>query len=166
MHAGAAARVTIRCGRADDEAALVAIDRATWSPYMTPMPKPGEAFFNERTQPENVVVAERDGAAVGYAKIEHPTPFPASDHVWEITGLAVDPAAQSAGLGRALMDALIKEARGRGGRRLTLRVFAVNERARRLYEQLGFQVEGILRSEFRVGDDYLDDVLMALDLTR
>ena len=24
--------------------------------------------------------------------IEHPTPFPSSDHVWTITGLAVDPA--------------------------------------------------------------------------
>jgi RimJ/RimL family protein N-acetyltransferase len=50
---------------------------------------------------------------------------------------------------------------------MTLRVFAANERARRLYERLGFEVEGVLRDEFMVGrGEYVDDVLMALDLTR
>jgi RimJ/RimL family protein N-acetyltransferase len=55
----------------------------------------------------------------------------------------------------------------RGGRRITLRVFGPNERAQRLYRRLGFELEGVLRQEFRVGDDeYVDDLLMALDLTR
>ena len=50
---------------------------------------------------------------------------------------------------------------------MTLRVFAPNERARRLYERLGFETEGILRGEFMVGDqEYVDDLFMALDLTR
>jgi RimJ/RimL family protein N-acetyltransferase len=43
-------------------------------------------------------------------------------------------------------------------------VFAPNDRARRLYERCGFEVEGVLRGEFRAGDDYVDDVLMALTL--
>jgi RimJ/RimL family protein N-acetyltransferase len=44
-------------------------------------------------------------------------------------------------------------------------VFAPNERARRLYERLGFEIEGVLRREFMVGDqEYVDDVLMARDL--
>ena len=166
MQAGTAAGLTIRLGRPDDESALSRIDRATWSDLSSPAPPPDAArtFFSERTLPEDVLVAERDGIVVGWAKIEHPTPFRSSDHVWTITGLAVDPAAQGGGVGRALVEALADEARSRGARRLTLRVFAPNERARRLYERCGFAVEGVLRGEFRAGDDYVDDVLMALTL--
>ena len=162
------AGIAIRLGRPDDEAALSRIDRATWSELTAPAPMPAEArsfFGGDGPRPEDVLVAERDGTVLGWAKIEHPTPFPSSQHVWHVTGLAVDPQAQRMGVGRALVEALIDEARKRGGRRLTLRVFAPNEPARRLYERLGFEVEGTLRGEFRVGDDYVDDVLMALDLS-
>ena len=37
--------------------------------------------------------------------------------------------------------------------------------ARGLYEAAGFEVEGVLRGEFLLEGDYVDDVLMALDLT-
>ena len=158
--------MNVRPARLEDEAALLEIDQATWSPMSSPSPEPPPGpFFNERTRPEDVVVAEIDGRAVGWAKITHPTPMPSSRHVWHVTGLAVDPDFEGRGAGRALMEALIDEARARGGRRLTLRVFAPNERAQRLYERLGFEREGVLRGEFRVGDDeYVDDVCMALDL--
>jgi O-acetyl-ADP-ribose deacetylase (regulator of RNase III)/RimJ/RimL family protein N-acetyltransferase len=167
VHYRAAAGLTVRLARPDDEAVLSRIDRATWSELTSPAPLPGgeRAFFSEDgPRPEDVLVAERGDRVVGWAKIEHPTPFPASEHVWHVTGLAVDPAEQGSGVGRALVEALIEAARIRGARRLTLRVFAPNEPARRLYERLGFETEGVLRGEFRVGDDYVDDVLMALDL--
>jgi ribosomal protein S18 acetylase RimI-like enzyme len=160
--------VTVRGARADDEDALLALDRATWSPYSSPAPGPPEGpFFNERTQPDDVLVAEVEGRIVGYGKINHPTELAASGHVWYVSGLAVDAALEGRGVGRGLMEALIELARARGGRRMTLRVFAPNERARRLYERLGFETEGILRGEFMVGDgEYVDDLFMALDLTR
>ena len=160
--------MTVRPARADDEYELLAVDRATWSPYTSPSPRPPDGpFFSERTQPENVLVAELDGRVAGYGKIEHPTPLPASAQVWHVTGLAVDPLFEGRGAGRALMQALIELARERGGRRVTLRVFAPNERAQRLYERLGFEREGVLREEFMVGDgEYVDDHLMALDLMR
>jgi ribosomal protein S18 acetylase RimI-like enzyme len=160
--------VNVRPARPDDEAALLEIDRATWSPLSSPAPWPNPGpFFSERTRPENVLVAEVHGRVVGWAKIEHPTPLPSSRHVWHVTGLAVDPQFTGRGVGRALMEALIAEAQTRGGRRMTLRVFAPNERARRLYERLGFEVEGVLRGEFRLADgEFVDDCFMALDLTR
>jgi ribosomal protein S18 acetylase RimI-like enzyme len=166
VHAGTAAGLTVRGARPEDDAALLAIDRATWSPYTSPAPGPSPGpFFNERTLPENVLVAELDGRIAGWAKIDHPTELPASDHVWYVSGLAVDPECEGRGTGRALMEGLIALARERGGRRMTLRVFGPNERARRLYERLGFEVEGVLRGEFRVGDDeYVDDYFMALAL--
>lgn len=160
--------MTIRPARADDEDQLLAVDRATWSPYSSPAPAPPEGpFFNERTLPDNVVVAEADGRVVGYGKIDHPTELPASAHVWYVSGLGVDPEFEGRGAGRALMEALIELARERGGRRMTLRVFAPNKRAQRLYERLGFEREGVLRGEFMVGDgELVDDVFMARSLDR
>jgi len=155
--------VSIRAARADDEERLLAIDRATWSPYSSPAPAPSEGpFFNEGTEPQNVLVAELDGQLVGWGKIQHPTELASNDHVWHVTGLGVDPAFEGRGVGRALMEALMEMARERGGSRMTLRVFAANERARRLYERLGFEVEGVLRGEFRLADgELIDDVFMA-----
>jgi ribosomal protein S18 acetylase RimI-like enzyme len=155
--------VTIRPARADDEAPLLAIDRATWSPLSSPAPSaPQGPFFNERTTPDQVLVAEVDGRVAGWAKMEHPTELPASEHVWHVTGLAVDPEAEGRGAGRALMEGLMERAREQGGERMTLRVFARNERACRLYERLGFEVEGVLRGEFKNADgELVDDVFMA-----
>jgi ribosomal protein S18 acetylase RimI-like enzyme len=168
VHAGAAEGLTIRQARLEDEDELLALDRATWSPLSSPAPGPPEGpFFNERTRPEDIWVAVRGSRALGYAKMQHPTELPASAHVWHCNGLAVDPAVQAQGVGRALMEALIAEARARGGRKFSLRVFAANERARRLYEGLGFELEGTLRGEFMVGEgEFVDDLLMALDLSR
>jgi ribosomal protein S18 acetylase RimI-like enzyme len=112
-----------------------------------------------------VLVAELDGRVVGWGKIEHPTPLPASDHVWHVTGLAVDPGHEGRGVGRALVEALVEAACSRGGRRVTLRVFAPNERAQRLYKRCGFEVEGVLREEFYVGGQFTDDIFMARMLT-
>ena len=64
-------------------------------------------------------------------------------------------------MGRALLDAAVEEARRRGARRLTLRVLGANVAARRLYERSGFLVEGVLRGEFHLDGQDVDDVLMA-----
>lgn len=168
MHAGPTAGLTIRPAVEADGERLVEIDRLTWSPTFTPRPgppEPGTEFWGEHAAPHNVLVAEVGGRIVGYVKIGHPTPHPASDHVWYCSGLAVEPGSQRTGIGRALMEAIIQEARARGGRRLTLGVFGPNEAARALYEDLGFVVEGIQRGEFRIFDDeYVDDYMLALDL--
>ena len=39
-----------------------------------------------------------------------------------------------------------------------------NDAALRLYESAGFVVEGVQRGEFFLDGEYVDDVLMALDL--
>jgi ribosomal protein S18 acetylase RimI-like enzyme len=158
--------VSVRPARADDEERLLAIDRATWSLDSSPAPAPSDGpFFNERTQPEAVLVAELDAEVVGWGKIQHPTELPASEHVWHVTGLAVDPAFAGRGVGRALMEALMEMARERGGSRMTLRVFATNPRALRLYERLGFELEGVFRGEFKLGTgEFVDDLFMARSL--
>jgi ribosomal protein S18 acetylase RimI-like enzyme len=55
--------------------------------------------------------------------------------------LAVDPAAQGRGVAGALMDAAESWARDSGFARITLNVWVQNERARGLYEHLGYGPE-------------------------
>lgn len=49
---------------------------------------------------------------------------------------------------------------------MSLRILAPNIAARRVYEACDFAIEGVLRSEFLLRDEYVDDVFMADDLTR
>jgi ribosomal protein S18 acetylase RimI-like enzyme len=159
--------VTIRPATAADDAALRALNVATWSPDVGPGPRPapGAPFFDERSRPDDVLVAVDGAALAGYVRLGRPTDLASNDHVVAIDGLAVDPAHRRRGVARRLLDAAIEAARARGARRLTLRVLGPNATARALYEAAGFTVEGVLRDEFRLAGRYVDDVLMALDLT-
>ena len=132
----------VRFAELSDEAALAALDRAAWTAFSSPGPAPGddEPFFNERTDPADVLVAVEDGAVAGYVRLGRASRFTSSDHVLTVNGIAVDPEHQRRGVGRALLDAAAAEALRRGARRLTLRMFAPNTAARRLYESAGFVV--------------------------
>ena len=70
------------------------------------------------------------------------------------------------GLGKAMLRAAIRQARDNPVlTKLSLAVYAHNERARRLYQEHGFVEEGYRRWEYRLADGTpLDDVLMALHL--
>jgi ribosomal protein S18 acetylase RimI-like enzyme len=113
-----------------------------------------------------VLVAEEGGEPAGYVALGRPTRLESNRHVLSVRGLAVAPAFQGRGLGRALLRAAVEEARARGARRLTLRVLGTNVGGRALYESFGFVVEGVQRDEFLLDGRYVDDVLMALSLDR
>src|SRR5215207_2407480 len=77
-------------------------------------------------------LAALDGAPAGFALLG----VRGADG-W-IGGMGVVPEARRRGLGRALMEAAVEAARGRGVRVLRLEVLEQNEPAARLYRQLGF----------------------------
>jgi ribosomal-protein-alanine N-acetyltransferase len=77
-----------------------------------------------------------------------------------INNVAVRPQFRAQGIGTALLQRVLAEARQLGARRAMLEVRASNEGARRLYERLGFYVAGIRR------DYYTDPVEDALILWR
>jgi len=77
-------------------------------------------------------------------------------------GLSVRKDYWAMGLGRAISEALILEARRLGLTRIELRVRHDNPRAISLYETLGFQVEGTLRGAFVVDNVQHDDLIMGL----
>jgi RimJ/RimL family protein N-acetyltransferase len=49
-----------------------------------------------------------------------------------------------------------------GLHRISLGVFAFNPRARRVYEKVGFVVEGVLRDEHRWEDQWIDSTVMSI----
>lgn len=122
-------------------------------------------FFDERTRPQDVLVAEIGYLHCGYVKFRpaghHP---PTRSHILEISGLAVDPMHQRMGVGRRLIDAAVDEGHRRGSRKLSLRVLGTNERARRLYEKCGFVIEAMLQEEYLIDGRYVDDLHMTLRL--
>ncbi|MEU8981709.1 GNAT family N-acetyltransferase [Streptomyces sp. NPDC048309] len=157
----------IRIATLDDGEALSRLDRDTWSTLHAVMPRPQppyDPFYSERFGPRDHIVAELDGQVVGYIRLGFPTTLACNAHVRQILGLAVADRARGAGVGRALLRAALEEGRRQGARRITLRVLGHNTPARKLYEAEGFVVEGILREEFLLDGEYVDDVFMGRSL--
>jgi L-amino acid N-acyltransferase YncA len=69
------------------------------------------------------------------------------------------------GLGKALLERMIAEARTAGIRAIELEVFPHNERARRLYERAGFRQTGFLHEVYaRNHGEVWSSIVMRLDL--
>jgi ribosomal protein S18 acetylase RimI-like enzyme len=155
--------VDIRPARVEDDAALLAIDSDTWTSTVSPAPMPTDrtSFFDERHTPDNCLVAEEDGVVSGYVSLHQTIPLDSHAHVRQVTGLAVDPKAQGRGVGRGLVEAAVAAAAQQGATKVTLRVLGPNTGAQRLYERCGFVVEGVLKGEFILDGQLVDDLLMA-----
>jgi ribosomal-protein-alanine N-acetyltransferase len=80
----------------------------------------------------------------------------------EVMTIGVDKAAQHAGIGRALMQALMDAAREQGARRMLLEVRVDNAPAKSLYHQLGFKPMGLRKHYYQPED--VDAVTMSLNL--
>lgn len=128
-------------------------DEETWQARLAETLKPGSADL--------ALVAERSGQVVATAGLHPVGPSPRRRHAMTL-GLAVAPAAQRQGVGRALMDALTDYAdRWTQVLRLELTVFADNAAAITLYRRCGFAVEGTLRAYARRDGDWVDALAMA-----
>jgi RimJ/RimL family protein N-acetyltransferase len=106
-----------------------------------------------------VFVADDEGAIVGRLSVAR-DPHSASRHVADL-GLMVASSHRRRGIGRALLEQAEAWARDAGVRKLELHVFPWNEPAIRLYEDCGFEREGLRRAHYRRGADFVDAILMA-----
>ena len=151
----------IRWADPADEPALRALDLATWTSLSSPAPPPPP---DQPFELDGVLVAELADGIAGYVKLGPLFPLESARHVLEIKALAVSPAHRRRGVGRALMEAAIREARATGARRLNLRVLGHNTDARALYARCGFEVEGVLHELFLLDGSYVDDIQLTLPL--
>jgi ribosomal protein S18 acetylase RimI-like enzyme len=158
-------RVSVRPARSQDAEAVIAADRLTWTSATSPAPPPQDWTVTDPTAVvRDLLVAELDGRVVGYVRLIRASDLPSHQHVRALEGLAVHPDAQGRGVGRALVLAAVEAARAAGARKLSLRVLGPNAPARALYARCGFVEEGVLRGEFVLDGEPVDDVLMALFL--
>ncbi len=102
------------------------------------------------------LVAEDDEEIVGYAGLL------AAGGQGDVLTIAVATARWGQGVGTALLDRLLAEARSRGCTEVFLEVRADNARAQRLYRWRGFTDVGIRRAYYQPSGT--DAIVMRLDL--
>ena len=157
----------IREARPADATALAGVQhRAWWRAYSDIVDPERFGTLEERVArwrellalpPErgrSTVVWDQDGVPAGFASVGPARDRDVRGEGGELMAVYVDPVAQGAGVGRALMDAA--EARLREGAfaYAVLWVFAANGLARDLYERRGWLVEppGVVQEHH--GDDW------------
>lgn len=102
--------------------------------------RPDEAWRDWAGRRDRVVVlAERDGAAVGIAS---GGPAPTEERVAGLYAMWVEPSARGSGVAERLVDTVEAWAREAGYREIGLGVTVGNDRAARLYERLGYRDTG------------------------
>lgn len=112
-----------------------------------------------------VFYAGADGtdAPLGYAVLTAPDfPIAVDATDIELRRIYTLAATHGTGLGAAMMQAVLDQARARAYRRVLLGVHPENARARRFYERTGFRVVG--ERVFTIGTARLVDPIYALDL--
>lgn len=124
-----------------------------------------EAFAEDRVQAEladpdvTYLVAERDSKLLGYAKLRAAAETPAEGpRPVELQRLYAHPEAIGAGVGSALMERCLEEAKAQGFLTLWLGVWERNARALAFYERWGFVATG--EHVFQLGADAQRDVIM------
>jgi RimJ/RimL family protein N-acetyltransferase len=109
-----------------------------------------------------VLVALDDDRIVGRLSLAR-DPHPASTHVADL-GMMVAASHRRRGIGRKLLEAAVSWARAAGVEKLELHVFPWNEPAIRLYEDFGFEREGLRRRHYLRDGVAVDALLMAYHL--
>jgi phosphinothricin acetyltransferase len=161
---------TIRPATEADLAAILAIyndavtkTTAIWNEAPSTLEGRGTWFSGRRSAGFPVLVAESEGAVLGYGSFGEFRPFEGYRHTVEHSVYVLDEA-QGKGLGRMLLAALIAEARGMGKRVMIGAIDASNYASLALHENMGFEEAGRLPG---VGEKFgkrLDLVLMQLTL--
>lgn len=142
--------IKLRLMEYSDISAVAALEREcfsdAWSENMI-----REELCNEFC---DMYVAEEDGRVAGYAGVQI-----ILDEGY-ITNVAVSAASRRRGIGRALVERLVKTARERSLAFITLEVRRSNLAAISLYESFGFKLEGVRAGYYRNPDE--DALLMTL----
>lgn len=170
----------LRAALPDDATALAQLGRSSFVAAFGHLYDPADlaAFLEQVYSPE--VVAEeiadpailhqlavdpQSGALTGFVKLKQPSPYTAHSDAARPLALGqlyTDPARTGEGIGAALMDWAIAEARARGCDAIQLSVWSENTGAQRFYQRYGFAK--IADIDFWVGSTRDDEFLYELRL--
>jgi ribosomal protein S18 acetylase RimI-like enzyme len=119
-------------------------------------------FLSKSDPARNFVVGVfEDGKLIGTAGFFR-RPNNKERHKGHIWGVYVRPESRGKGVASALMKEIVRRARELDGLEQITLVASANLPAQRLYKALGFESYGIEPHSLKIGDQYVDDVLMVL----
>ncbi len=127
-------------------------EEAEWLGSLLAKVEKGERF---------VICAEIEGRVVGLCELERRSGV--RSHTATV-GIIIKRPYRDLGLGTRMLRTMIDQARSMGLKVLTLGMFATNARARHVYEKVGFREVGCVPKEFYRDGDYVDHVMMAMEL--
>ncbi|HDX8345304.1 TPA: GNAT family N-acetyltransferase [Aeromonas dhakensis] len=152
-HRGKEHSLEIRKAREQDIEAILELNRQigeihfAQAPQVFCPPSPEErAFLLAAIVAEGRLfcVAEQEGAVAGFLTaridINETIPFLSKEPICRIGTLVVDEGQRSRGIGKALIAHCDEWGKAQGASQLRLEVMAFNERAKALYERLGFKM--------------------------
>lgn len=111
-----------------------------------------------------IIVAQVKDKIVGMAYLVRGK-FEKNKHVASL-GITILKSYRQMGIGTAMMNHLLEWAKKQESlEKITLEVFLTNKPAINLYRKLGFEIEGVRKKQYKIGEKYVDEVTMAKFLT-
>jgi len=119
------------------------------------------AWWEAHGKRSKLIVSTDDGGVIGWARL-----FPWNQRGFDIVEdlVYVDPVHQGGGIGKALLEELIREARGLGYRTIVATIATDNRAGLALHTKLGFEVVGTIRDAAHKFDRWMDITLVQLAL--
>lgn len=133
-----------------------------WDETNTPVPLNTEDYetFKKKLGDQELLVAHSGQEVVGSLSYHVIDTIPSRNKQW-IFGIAVSPQAQGQGVGRLLIEEVIRLARQVDIAKLSLRVMATNPGAIAFYQKMGFEQEAHYKKEFWINGMWVDDFQFA-----
>jgi phosphinothricin acetyltransferase len=157
--------VTVRPATDGDAEAICAIhnqgivDRVATLDTTLRTPDGTRSWLAERGPRHPVIVADLDGATVGWASLNRFNPRAAYDHVVDFS-VYVERDRRGKGVGRELLDRLVDLARAIGYHKMVLAAMAYNGAGLALYTRVGFSRVGVYREQGQLDGKWVDVVIM------
>jgi L-amino acid N-acyltransferase len=119
------------------------------------------AWWEAHGKRSKLIVSTDETGVIGWARL-----FPWKQRGFDIVEdlVYVDPVHQGRGIGRALLDALIKEATGLGYKTIVATIAADNRSGLELHSKLGFEMVGTIRNAANKFDRWMDIALVQRSL--
>jgi L-amino acid N-acyltransferase YncA len=119
------------------------------------------AWWEAHGKRSKLLVATDDAGVIGWARL-----LPWNQRGFDVVEdlVYVDPVHHGQGIGRALLEELIKEARGLGYRTIVATVATDNRSGLQLHEKAGFEVVGTIRNAANKFNRWMDITLVQRSL--
>ncbi|MBI4240597.1 MAG: N-acetyltransferase [Candidatus Rokubacteria bacterium] len=159
------AEISVRSATPDDAAPISLIynqgieDRIATLETDFRTPEERRQWLATRGPRHPVIVAEADGAVVGWGSLNRFNPRRAYDFVADFS-VYVERGWRGKGVGSRLLPRLVELARELGYHKLVLSAFPWNEGGMALYRKFGFLTVGIYREQGKLDGRWVDTITM------